>query len=118
MAPTGENIRIQRQIRNYSQAGMAYELGISQAAYSKMERDETEITIRRVFEVAEILEISPFLLMPKPKSGSAINLDSIIRILRKLKKYVWTKFLETTSQDPILAIKVTDRNSSSGKLQA
>jgi transcriptional regulator with XRE-family HTH domain len=85
----GEKIRIQRVIKGYSQEYMSWVLEISQAAYSNLERDETKMTIRRVYEIAEILEISPFELMPKPKFGLAINLALFWRTVRKFKK-TWT----------------------------
>jgi len=73
MNDVGEKIRIQRLTKKYSQEYMAFMLEISQAAYSKIERDETELTIKRIYEIAEILEINPFTLMPKPKHASAIT---------------------------------------------
>jgi transcriptional regulator with XRE-family HTH domain len=74
MNDVGEKIRIQRLTKKYSQEYMAFMLDISQAAYSKIERDETELTIKRIYEIAEILEINPFTLMPKPKHGSSITI--------------------------------------------
>ncbi|HTI58994.1 helix-turn-helix transcriptional regulator [Mucilaginibacter sp.] len=74
MNDVGEKIRLQRLTKKYSQEYMAFMLEISQAAYSKIERSETELTLRRVYEIAEILEISPFTLMPPPKHGTAIVL--------------------------------------------
>jgi transcriptional regulator with XRE-family HTH domain len=85
----GEKIRIQRLIKNYSQEYMAFALDMSQAAYSNIERNETKITLERVFEIAEILEISPFELMPKPKNGTGINAEYFWRTIKKLSG-LWT----------------------------
>jgi transcriptional regulator with XRE-family HTH domain len=85
----GETIRIQRLIKNYSQQYMAFALDISQAAYSNIERNETELTLKRVYEIAEILEISAFQLMPRPKFGSGINQEFFLRTLNKFRK-LWT----------------------------
>lgn len=74
----GEKIRIQRVIKAYSQEYTAFQLEISQPAYSKIQRNESEVTVQRIFEIAEILEISPFSLMPKPKYGSGINFKPIV----------------------------------------
>jgi transcriptional regulator with XRE-family HTH domain len=82
MENIGEKIRIQRLIKNYSQEYMAFALDISQAAYSNIERNETKITLERVFEIAEILEISPFELMPKPKNGTGINAEYFWRTIK------------------------------------
>ncbi|MXV49937.1 helix-turn-helix domain-containing protein [Pedobacter sp. HMF7647] len=69
----GEKIRIQRVIKQYSQEYVANCMDISQAAYSKIERGETELSVERLYEIAEILEVSPFTFLPKPKHGRMIN---------------------------------------------
>ncbi len=86
MGTTGENIRIRRITLGYSQESMAFELGISQAAYSNLERDETKLTVQRVFDIAEILKISPYELMPKPKYGIAIYMNAFWHIVVKLRR--------------------------------
>ncbi|MFI5162352.1 MAG: helix-turn-helix domain-containing protein [Sphingobacteriales bacterium] len=83
----GDKIRIQRLMKGYSQEYMGFLLEISQAAYSKIERNETELSLRRIYEIAEILKISPFELMPKPKYGTGINPLYISKTLYKLKKF-------------------------------
>jgi transcriptional regulator with XRE-family HTH domain len=88
MQHIGEKLRIQRTIKGYSQEYMAFMLDISQAAYSNLERNETEMTIRRVFEIAEILQISPYELMPKPKFGSGMNYHRILFTIGKLSR-IW-----------------------------
>jgi transcriptional regulator with XRE-family HTH domain len=86
MVGVGSKIRIQRLIRNYSQQYMSFMLEISQAAYSNIESGKTELTLARIYEIAEILEISPFDLMPPPKFGTGINFGHYIRTLFKFKK--------------------------------
>ena len=81
-----EKIRLQRLTKKYSQEYMAFMLNISQAAYSKIERAETELTIQRIFDIAEILEINPFTLLPKPKHAAGIRLP-YCHTLRKLRKF-------------------------------
>ncbi|AYL95304.1 helix-turn-helix domain-containing protein [Mucilaginibacter celer] len=82
--PIGEKIRLERLAKQYSQEYMAWSLEISQAAYSKVERDETELTIRRIYQIAEILEISPFRLLPKPKYGTAIVGEYFWKMIAKI----------------------------------
>lgn len=81
-------IRVQRAIKGYSQEYMAFQLEISQPAYSKIERSESDITVTRVFEIAEVLEISPYDLMPRPKYGSGINFTGISRLFGKAKRFI------------------------------
>ena len=53
-----ENIRLQRQIKNYTQEYMAHELSISQNAFSKIELGVTQPSMKRIFQIAFILEIN------------------------------------------------------------
>ncbi|MDB5143390.1 MAG: helix-turn-helix protein [Mucilaginibacter sp.] len=92
MKDVGEKIRLQRLTKKYSQEYMAFMLDISQPAYSKIERDETELTIQRIFDIAEILEINPFTLLPKPKHGASIRL-TYYHTLEKLRKF-WKRAKE------------------------
>ena len=51
------NIRKIREFRNYTQDYLAAKLQISQNAYSKIELGYSSITLNRLIEIAEILEI-------------------------------------------------------------
>jgi transcriptional regulator with XRE-family HTH domain len=52
----GAKIKKLRELKNYTQSYMAERLGLSMSGYGKIERDETEITLQRLQEIAEILE--------------------------------------------------------------
>lgn len=51
------NIRKIREYRNYTQDYLAAKLGISQNAYSKIELGYSNITLGRLINIAEILEV-------------------------------------------------------------
>ena len=51
------NIRKIRELKNYTQDYLAAKLQISQNAYSKIELGYSNITVSRLFNIAEILEI-------------------------------------------------------------
>jgi transcriptional regulator with XRE-family HTH domain len=51
------NIRKIREYRNYTQEYLAMKLSISQNAYSKIELGYTKITLERLFQIAQILEV-------------------------------------------------------------
>ncbi|MES2809659.1 MAG: helix-turn-helix transcriptional regulator [Bacteroidota bacterium] len=51
-------IRKKRESKNYTQEYLAYKLNISQNAYSKIELGYTKITVERLFQIAEVLEIN------------------------------------------------------------
>lgn len=44
------------ELRNYTQAYVAEQLGISVSGYGKIERDETDITLTRLKQIAQILD--------------------------------------------------------------
>ena len=52
-----ENIRTIRKHKGISHEAMAINLGISQTAYTKIEREETKLTVDRLQKIAEILDV-------------------------------------------------------------
>jgi transcriptional regulator with XRE-family HTH domain len=63
MQNIGTKIRTLRELKGYSQEYMAEKLGISQSNYSRLENSEAEITLTRLEEVSEILDIDPLVLL-------------------------------------------------------
>jgi transcriptional regulator with XRE-family HTH domain len=55
----GQKIKKLRELRNYTQAHMADELGLTQGAYSKIELGESEISLSRLEKIAAILNLKP-----------------------------------------------------------
>jgi transcriptional regulator with XRE-family HTH domain len=53
-----KKIRICRLTKTYKQEHMAEELGISQSAYSKIERGETDITVSQLRKIAVVLGLT------------------------------------------------------------
>lgn len=49
-------IRDIRKEKGFSHEYMAHSLGISQVAYSKIEKQETKLTVERLYKITEILE--------------------------------------------------------------
>lgn len=62
-----ENIKSIRELKNYTQQYMAFRLGITQAGYSKMERNGSRISFEKLEEIAVIFEM---------ELGSIINFGS------------------------------------------
>lgn len=81
----GEKIRRQRVVKGISQEAMAYHLGISQNAYSKIERNETEATVKRIYQIAKVLEVPVQALLPKSFDLTALTLKGL--------KETWKKFV-------------------------
>lgn len=53
---TGNNIKKLRELRNYTQSHVSEKLNMSLSGYSKIERDETEISVKRLEQIAVVLE--------------------------------------------------------------
>jgi transcriptional regulator with XRE-family HTH domain len=58
-----EKIKEHRKKKGLSHENMADELHISQAAYSKIEKNETKLTVDRLYQIAEILETPVYELL-------------------------------------------------------
>lgn len=57
MANLGENIKKLRELKNYTQQFLADELGLSLSGYGKIERNQTELSITRLYKICEVLEV-------------------------------------------------------------
>ncbi|WP_417521917.1 helix-turn-helix domain-containing protein [Marinobacter sp.] len=61
----GENLRTIRKARGFSQEQLAYASGIDRSYVGKMERGQVNVTIEKVYVLAETLGCSPKELMPE-----------------------------------------------------
>jgi transcriptional regulator with XRE-family HTH domain len=52
-----EKIKDIRLEKGYSHEYMAFELNLSQVAYSKLEKLETKLSVERLYKIADILEV-------------------------------------------------------------
>jgi len=59
----GRNISMYRRMRDIKASDMAEQLGLKEAAYTKYERGETQITIGFVQKSAEVFKIDPLSLL-------------------------------------------------------
>lgn len=68
---TGTKIRLGRQKKGLSQENMAQVLGITQPAYSHIERNAGSLTIERLQKIAEYLEVSIAGLLSESSTSNA-----------------------------------------------
>lgn len=54
----GSKIRKLRELKNYTQEYMADRIGVGQSSYARFEKDDSDITISKLQQIADILEIS------------------------------------------------------------
>lgn len=57
MNNVGNNIKIFRELKNFSQEYMATELGLSQPSYARIESGKTVPKVDRLQQIASILEV-------------------------------------------------------------
>ena len=62
---THEKIRSMREQCNWTQEDMAEKLNMSISGYSKIERGETKVNLQRLQQIAEVLNINIFDLIPQ-----------------------------------------------------
>ena len=68
---TGTKIRLARKKKGLSQESMAQLLGITQPAYSHIERNAGSLTIERLQKIAEYLEVSIGELLNESSTNNA-----------------------------------------------
>ena len=61
----GEKIKVIREEKKISQFSLACTLGISQAAYSKIELGKTEVKVKHLYMIAIALKLSVTDLLPE-----------------------------------------------------
>jgi transcriptional regulator with XRE-family HTH domain len=57
MSNLGENIRKEREKRDFSQEFLAAELNINQSTYCKLEQDASNLTVERLYKIADVLGV-------------------------------------------------------------
>jgi transcriptional regulator with XRE-family HTH domain len=75
-ARIGKNIQNFRRIREKKASEVAEHLGISEAAYTKYERGESQITIKFIQSVAECLQVDPLQIISSSPSNFFENVHN------------------------------------------
>lgn len=79
MKTLGDKLRYFRNLKNWSQEEMADRLDISLPAYSKIERNITDVGYKRLLQISKILGITIIELLSDPtKKSEQANLKEII----------------------------------------
>lgn len=89
----GAKIRQIRELKNVTQESVALKLGISTRAYSKIETGETQLTINRLNEISQALDITPMevlgfeakqVFMNNQNHGGNIGINNVNHFPEKL----------------------------------
>ena len=62
-----KRIKELRIAKNLSQDQMAEAIGVNQSNYGKLERGDAQLTLQKLFKIAEYLEVPPFMLLYRDK---------------------------------------------------
>lgn len=90
MKSIGENIREIREGKKISQYAVAYSMDMSQAAYSKIERGETEVKASHLYKLAAIFGVSVYDLLPPSLASSFEGSDYLLKpLVTWLKKQLY-----------------------------
>lgn len=89
----GENIRKMRMSKDISQLAVAYSMNISQAAYSKIERGETEVKAKHLYELAAVLNVPIYDLLPPSSASSFEGNDYLLKPVVTWLKMRWYGFI-------------------------
>lgn len=73
--PIGTKIKKLRELRNYTQQHMAEQLDMSRIGYGKIERNETEVTYKKLEEIAKILDMEVVDLVGFDESKCFVNIS-------------------------------------------
>ena len=77
-------IRELREQNRYSQRDIADYLGLTQTSYREIEIGNTKLTIDRLFELAEVLKVSPEDILYRGKAGDNRTINSLQQQIDKL----------------------------------
>ncbi|CEJ70620.1 helix-turn-helix protein [Chryseobacterium oranimense G311] len=87
MKVCGQNIRKIRRSKDFTQEYMAFEMGISQKAYSDIENSKVKINLEILTKISDILEIKPSdICSISHKCGTDGNEDRYQELLEYMKK--------------------------------
>lgn len=86
----GGRIKYIRESKGYMQIGVAMGAGISQKGLSKIELDQTNPSIYRLYRIAESLDVDVYVLIPRERWNTAYSTYGIFGhvLIRVLK---WTR---------------------------
>lgn len=89
-----DNIKRLRNEKEISQKQMAERLGFAQNNYSKIERGLVELTVNRLYEIAEILGVSIFQILLENKND---NIEETLK--NEIDKINQREFLEKMAEE-------------------
>src|SRR5690606_15889962 len=93
----GEYIRSKRESLNISQQAVAYKLGMSQPAYSKIERGETEVKVSQLYKIAACMHITIYELLPEAVASDVMGDYLLAPVVHRIRKWWFSNAMKKTS---------------------
>lgn len=100
------NLKIKqlREVKSYTQEYMAEKLNVSNSTYSRIETGQQDITISRLAEIANILDVEAWeLLAPDGKSVSQLEDEAPVEAILQIK-------LQKNKRDQVLRLVFGDND--------
>ena len=84
----GENIRRIREWKGYRREYLADKLGMHLTSYGNIERGQSDLTVKRLLQIAQILEVPPGILFseataPTPPGYSVVSVAESLHLLQE-----------------------------------
>ncbi|WP_158618276.1 helix-turn-helix domain-containing protein [Chitinophaga lutea] len=86
----GQNIRKVRELKNLTQSYVARQLGITVAAYSRIERDRTNIGLKRLRQIAAALDTDAATIL-NFREQEIFGIQALITEIRLLREEIKAK---------------------------
>jgi len=112
METTHKKIKRLRESYNYTQEYMAHELGISQPAYAKIECGDTQLNIKKLVRLAEILQVDPQELLESSRTFNLFNNKNAYGFVENLyhdNKKVYKKIIDQLERENLRLEKEVER---------
>jgi len=87
----GSYIREKREALDISQSAVAYVLNISQPAYSKIERGETEVKASQLYKIAAYMGISIYELLPEAMASDVMGDYLLAPVVHRIRQWWFRK---------------------------
>lgn len=71
----GERIRTQRKSKGFSQDALAHSCNVDRSYMGRIERGEVNITVEKLYRIANVLECEPQYLLPEKLSLHELGSD-------------------------------------------
>lgn len=92
----GHYIREKREALGIAQNAVAYALNISQPAYSKIERGETEVKASQLYKIAAYMGLSVYELLPEALASDVMGDYLLAPVVHRFRQWWFGRAVKKT----------------------